>query len=74
MYQFMKTRKQHHRTLAAPKTTVVTPKEENPVPAAEVPSEVVSTTVPIAEKPLRRSSRIINCPKVQSFQARKEGM
>ena len=50
MYQFMKTRKQHHRTLAAPKTTVVTPKEENPVPAAEVPPEVVSTTVPIAEK------------------------
>ena len=40
------------------KTTELPPMEENAVPMAELPPEIVPTAVSTAEQPLRRSSRI----------------
>ena len=45
------------------KTTELPPVEENPVPMAEAPPEIVPPAVSAAEQPLRRSSRITSRPK-----------
>ena len=47
-----------------PKTSQLPPVEENPVPMAESPPEVVATAEPSAEQPLRRSGRITSRPKL----------
>ena len=46
------------------KTTELTPVKENPVLMAESPPEVVPSSVPTAEQPLRRSGRITSRPKL----------